>query len=184
MRTSLYTVLCIVIRLGAVMLAVEAILAVPAAWYMTGSTDLAPGWHGALIAFGIATLAFAALLWVYPGVLARIAAGASSRQVFESPLSGEELQQIALCVLGVWLAIDGIVEFVNLGVRLIVTAHVDTNVPFVEMARRDVGRIVSVLVKVGLGVALSLGARGLVGLLRRVRHQGLPPVDAGGEASR
>lgn len=183
MRTSLYTILCILIRLGAVMLAVDTIITVPSAWSMVDPAGMPSGWDGVVVGFGVAALALAALLWIYPGVLARMAAGGSSQQVFESPISGAELQQIVLCAIGVWFAMGGVVDLMGLGVRLIVAAHMSTNVTFGEIVRHDLGRIVSVLVKVALGVALALGARGLVGVLRRVREQGLPPAAAAGEAS-
>ena len=72
MRTSLYTILCIVVRLAAVFLAVQAVITVvPTAWTMDDS-QLGAGWRGTLLGFGGAMVALSALLWIYPGTLARI----------------------------------------------------------------------------------------------------------------
>src|SRR5262245_7681036 len=139
MRTSLYTILCIVIRLAAVFLAVTTVMTVaPTAWTMDDG-QLGSGWRGMLLGFGGAMVALAVLLWIYPGTLARIAAGRASQEVFESPLSGAELQQIALSVIGIWFAMSGIIGLVSVGMRLILASHVEDSgagpLAFRELAR-------------------------------------------------
>ncbi|HEX5122689.1 MAG TPA: hypothetical protein VFV97_05525, partial [Rhodanobacteraceae bacterium] len=65
MRTSLYSILCILIRLGAVLLAVSTITVIPAVWRAAESEHV-DGYTGTLLGFGILMLAIAALLWIYP----------------------------------------------------------------------------------------------------------------------
>lgn len=178
MRTSLYSILCIVIRLGAVLLAVQTMMALPMALKVFDGTTLAPGWIGTLIGFGGAMLALAALLWTYPGVLARIAAGRATQQVFESPLAAEELEQIALAVLGMWFAISGIIELINVGLRLAIAIHAADTGGANTLLSRELAQLATLIVKIALGVGLALGSRGLVGVLRRVREEGLPPAAA------
>ena len=177
MRTSLYTVLCIAIRLGAVALAVDTIYVIPTAWSMVGSTTMSSGWDGAVIGFGVAMFALATLLLIYPGILARLAAGRSAKQVFESPISPDEIQQIALCTMGVWFVANGLIDVVGVGIRTIFAMNVSlggNGMGFGEIVKHDIVRDVSAILKLLVGIALTLGARGLVGVVRRMREGGLP----------
>ncbi|RYD15725.1 MAG: hypothetical protein EOP90_07195 [Lysobacteraceae bacterium] len=182
-RTSLYTILCIAIRLAAVSLALTAFAGTltllaslgtsetrGVAWYVVGSVGL--------------TLAIAFLLWTWPGVLARLAAGRSSAQVSESPISPEQIQWIALSVLGAWFALEGFVSLCWFAMQ---------NVMYVGV--QDVERHTTELIQTGaywliqmlVGIALLFGARGLSGLLRRLRDGSLrggpPPVADDGDPS-
>lgn len=166
MRTSLYSILCIVIRLGAVLLAVGTLGSV-LSMILTlregvAALELAP----ALVAL-VLTLLVAFLLWLYPGPLARMASARSSQQVFESPLAAAQLQWIALSVLGMYFVVSGIVGFAHYEIQqLIVGAMQDRE--------RQIARFVQValywLLQLGFGLALTLGARGLSGLLQRMRY--------------
>lgn len=105
MKTSLYTLLCLVIRLGAVLMAVHTIQSVfwiAVRWHMDGTAQLPA------LAFGAAGFLLAAALWLWPGLLARLAAGRSAYQVFEMSLSVAALQRVSFAVVGVWWVIDGL----------------------------------------------------------------------------
>jgi hypothetical protein len=171
MRTSLYSILCIVIRIGAVLLAVSTLGSVLSMCLAlrngTAATELIP----ALVAF-VLTLLVAFLLWLYPGPLARMASARSSQQVLESPIRAAQLQWIALSVLGMYFVVDGLVGFAHYEVQqLIVGAIADRE--------RRIGKFVQValywLLQMGFGIALTLGARGLTGMLQRIRYGGMPP---------
>jgi len=65
MRTSLYTVLCIGIRLAAVLLAVNMLVAIPSTYRLVSNGDWSSeAWLIFLLYLGAFLLAF--LLWVYP----------------------------------------------------------------------------------------------------------------------
>ena len=173
MRTSLYGILCILIRLGAVIMAVSTIVAVPAAWVEARAAHV-EGYEGMLFGFGGVMLVVAAVLWIYPGVLARLAAGSASQQIFESPISAEGLQQIAFAILGTWFAINALAGLAGVGARVIVTSHM-SGVPFVSALQHESIRFVPLLVELALGIALAMHARGLVGWIRAFQERGLPP---------
>jgi hypothetical protein len=173
MRTSLYSILCILIRLGAVVMAVTTIVTIPAVWQTTGASGVTEGFTGTLFAFGGGLLVLAVLLWIYPGVLARIAVGTSSAQVFESPLSASELQQIVLSGVGVWFAMQGLADLAAVGARIIVVMHM-SEATLSGMLKSEYFRLVPLAIKVSLGIALALGSRGLVGFIRGLRERGLP----------
>lgn len=169
MRTSLYSVLCIVIRLGAVLLAVNTAVGFPAAYLAASSGNFGDGALGALLGFSGALLAVATLLWLFPGILARLAAGQSSRQVFESPLGAREFQYIAFAVLGLGFAMGGLVDLVGFVMRSALTLNLDD----AYLRREDWVRVVPQALKLVLGVALAAGSRGLADVLCRLRETGL-----------
>ena len=68
MKTTLFAVLCIVIRLGALLLAVQVLVALPVLLGMPNREFLAME-----LGFAALTLLLAAVLWVRPGWLARCA---------------------------------------------------------------------------------------------------------------
>jgi len=169
MKTSMYSILCIVVRLGAVMLAVSTIAAFSGAWVTMHGTEY-DGMRGLFISASGLALVIAAALWVYPGLLARVAAGRSSQQVFESPLRADEIQTIALAVLGVAMAMGGVVDLMVYGLRFVMALGFSNNG---EPFRRDTAfTLVAQLPRIAIGIGLALGARGLSGLILRLRDLG------------
>lgn len=171
MRTSLYSILCIVVRLGAMWLAVGLIANLPATLDLLRSTE--PVGAGSVLFAQAIGLLFAAVLWLYPGMLARVAAGRSSQQVFESPIAAADLQAIALAVLGVAFAVNGVAGLV---LHVLHYAWMTSSSTFTSASERGLFPMVADAVQIVLGVALALGARGLGHLLLRLRGRG--PVDA------
>jgi hypothetical protein len=179
MRTSLYTILCIVIRAGAVVLAVNTLSEL--------LTVLASLRAGALprelwISFASvgATLLIAFLLWTWPGLVARIAAGRSSGQVFESPIDAAQFQYIALSVLGVWLVVEGLVSLAQFALEWVVALDMYDH-KYDQMV--SMGRLFSAgaywVIQIALGLLLAFNASGLTGLMQRLRDgslRGGPPL--------
>jgi hypothetical protein len=179
MKTSMYSILCIVVRLGAVLLAVYTVVAFLGGWPTMHGTEY-DGMRGVFVGTSGLALVLAAVLWLYPGVLARMAAGRSSQQVFESPLRADETQTIALAVLGVAIAMGGLGDLLVYGLRFVVAlGFANTGQPF----RRDTAfTLVSQLPRIAIGIGLALGARGLAGLILRLRDRGGAVVPESGPA--
>lgn len=188
MRTSLYSILCIVVRLGAVMLFLETATSLPAAWESLRFVVQDPAVpddavRGMLIGFSGAMIALSFLLWLYPGLLARMAVGAASREVFESPIAPKDFQYIAFSVLGVAFAIKGLMGLVVVLFRLALSARVG-DVLFHTLVWQNGADVLVQIVQFGAGVGLTLGARGLAGLLNGLRERGLPPASPDGDPER
>lgn len=174
MRTSLYSILCIVVRLGAVMLFVETVTSFPEIWrYVPSEFD--SGMRGMLIGFSGAAIALSFLLWLCPGLLARLAAGEASREVFESPVAPKDLQFIAFSVLGVVFAINGLIGLVTVLFHIALSARLG-DVAFPALAWQNGLDLFVQVFQFSAGIGLTFGARGLAGLLHRLREHGLPPV--------
>ena len=186
MKTSLYSILCIVIRLGAVQLFVQTVMGLPYLWGAAQGADVAAGGQAALIGLCIAAIALSLLLWLYPGVLASLAASRASLESFESPIAAADLQYIALAVLGIGFAVQGLTDVVYEVLRLAVVTQMTEDLSFKLLLQRQGIDLLSHLLKVALGLSLAFGARGLTGLLRRLRERGLPAAwpEEKAEASR
>jgi hypothetical protein len=174
MRTSLYSILCIVVRLGAVLLFVETAVSLPSVWATLQANEY-ESVRGMLIGFSGALIALAVALWLYPGLLARLAAGAASREVFESPIAAKELHFIAFSVLGVVFAISALLGLVSALLRIALSAHFG-DTAFETLAWQNAADLLVLFLKLAFGIGLTFGARGLVGLLHRLRERGLPPA--------
>ncbi len=168
MKTSLYTILCIVIRLGAVLLAVWTVIALPNLYFIShtaGANGVDTLLMGLLYA---AFIVLAFLLWLYPGVLAGVAAGTATRETFEAPLSAGNIQYIAFSVLGMTLALKGLI-FLVFEIARWATLSIQMpqgNQAFITVMPQFVADVTQVVI----GTALVVGAKGLLGLLHRFRY--------------
>ncbi len=167
MKSSIYTVLCMTIRLGALWLGINVLLTFPGAYVAVTNGDL--GHHSLmpLLFWSVSIVVVAFLLWLYPGLLARPAAARSSRQVFDSPVSAEQMQHAALVVLGMWFVMTG---FIDLASKILPVLF------FRQMGIvGDAGTSLTIkillkpVVQIIVGCVLTLGSRGLTGVLHRVR---------------
>ena len=167
MKTTLHTVLCIVIRVGAVLLFISMVELLPnilMSWSQTGGSAIS-----ALYLTGaVALLAFG--LWLWPNILAWWATNRSHNEILESPISADQLHRIAFSIVGVWLFISGVGSLLARAVMMLIifrsTAYGDS----VQVLRpADWYWLVAHGVTTAAGAWLALSSRGLVGLLRRVR---------------
>ncbi|HJT97358.1 MAG TPA: hypothetical protein VJ696_03515 [Rhodanobacteraceae bacterium] len=166
MRTSLYGVLCIVVRLGVVFLAFDVLSKVVG---MIASWDRYEGASMiAVVGVLVGVLLFAFLLWVYPGIIARVAAGRSSQQVFESPISPQQLQWIALSVLGMYFVVSAIIDLADVGAFWVMTRAANANPD--DGGSYVFSNCVYATLRLAGGLILVLGARGLSGVLHRLRY--------------
>jgi hypothetical protein len=170
MKTSLYTILCIVIRLGVVIVGVEALLGLPGWLYAVHENANAIDIYAPL-AIWAAIMLGASVLWLYPGLLARAAAGRSANQVFESPISPGQMMYIAFAILGTYFVLKGLWSAAYEEMRLAWLTKITGSVEGFGMERvKSWISIVSDCVAVVLGLVLVLRARGLAELIQRLRY--------------
>jgi hypothetical protein len=179
MRTSLYTILCICIRLAAILLAISVLAAIPGTYFgLTGNDWAVERWWIVLVYIALFLLAL--LLWVFPGFLARLAAGKTAMEVFESPITAETIQYVAFSVVGLRYLIGGMYGLMYLLPREMIVRHVlraQSTADAVTFHDADfTATIISYSFEVIVGFGLLLGARGLIGLLNRLRETSLPPA--------
>lgn len=167
MKTSLYSILCIAIRIGAVLWAIGSLANLPFSWIAAQNTQQPSAAVTWLLCGEVVQLLVIAALWLYPGTLARFAASRSSREIFEAAVSPMQFQYIAFSVVGAWVALEGCVF---LSYEIVRTAQFAfENFPLKLASLAESG------VRIAGGLALMLGARGLAGLLSTLRERGGPP---------
>ena len=107
------------------------------------------------------------LLWFFPGtVVNKIVSG--------EKLSGErfgvrEFERVALTIFGAWLIAYGIADLIYIVSSMVVLQKVYEQSP--AIARHMPGLITSIA-KVALGFGLALGAKGITGVVQRIRGEG------------
>lgn len=172
MRSSLYSILCIVVRVGAILLVMNTLAGLPLAFVSVRSAQFGGGAERTLIGFTDVLVALGIALWLYPGLLARFASGQASHQVFESPLSAAQFQYVAFAVLGVVFAMNALVDLVAIGTRAALTLRMH-DPAYAGLQLQEQAMVVAQVAKLMLGVGPAAGSRGLEGALRGIREKGL-----------
>jgi len=167
MKTTLYTVLCVAIRLGAVLMATGILERIPGLVAFANQDDHL--FLGSMLLNG-AGLLLAFALWIWPDILVWWAAGRNSHQVLEAAITAEQLQHIALSVLGAWMFIGGFAGcLAHLAQILLIQREAESNGYPAVMPTSEWHWVIQYALTALAGAALTLGSRGLVGLLRRLR---------------
>ncbi|HEY1590012.1 MAG TPA: hypothetical protein VGG00_09770 [Rhodanobacter sp.] len=168
MKTTLYTVLCIAVRLGAVLMAVGILEQVPSLFVTLHNEDSHFMLGVSLLEGAGLLVAFA--LWLWPNILVRWALGRSRHETLESSISSGQLQHIAFSVMGVWLFIAGLSGCVGRGVMFLMIRHQMALGALPGMAPTNEWHwMAQYATTAAAGAALTFGSRGLVGLLHRLR---------------
>lgn len=178
-RTNVHTLLTVLIRAAALVIVV-GFATTSATWLATWLPALrrdAPG-ADALLLGSMAVMALAiGTLWLLADKLARLALARPDGQVFESALDAATWQSIAFSTVGLWVFVEHGLSllrwvFFRIAVR-------DDWQHFGDGQRRDfvlgaIGDATGVLV----GIALLIGARGLVNVVHRIRHGASPRIES------
>lgn len=174
MKTTLHALLCIAIRMGAVLMAVGIVELAPTIFIYPS--------QGGQVSVGALMLAAAGLLvsfalWLWPNILAWWAVSRSGQETFESSIDPAQLQHVAFSMIGVWLFISGlgacIARFMLVLIVARRSAYGESNL---TLSDSDWFSLVDHLAVALAGAWLMLGSRGLVGLLYRLR--GYSPLSA------
>jgi hypothetical protein len=168
MKTTLYTVLCIAVRLGAVLMAVGILEQVPGL-FVTLQNESSHLMLGVSLLEG-AGLMVAFALWMWPKILVWWAVGRSQHEVLESSINAAQLQYVALSVVGAWMFIGGLSGSIGHGVMILMVKHQIALGALPGMAPANEWHwLVQYATTAIAGAALMLGSHGLVGLLHRIR---------------
>lgn len=165
MKTTLYAVLCVAIRLGAVLMAVPVLVAL--LFYFLGTSDR----EFTMMELGFAGLylLIAAVLWFWPGVLARCAVRNGDDVQLVSGIDADGLQRIAFATLGAWFLIEGLAGAVAAMAALWQLHVMRGHYPGMQLPTGQWDGLIRAVVSLVAGAALMFGSRGLVILLQRLR---------------
>lgn len=181
MKTTLYTVLCVAIRLGAVFMAVGILERIPG---LIGFADQEHHLFVSAMVLDGAGLLLAFALWVRPSLLVWWAAGKNSHEVLETAITAEQLQYIALSVLGAWMFIDGLsAGLAHLAQILMIKRGAESGGYPAVVSTNDWHWLIEYALIALAGAVLALGSRGLVRLLHRLRGYPYACVETDPDAS-
>jgi hypothetical protein len=167
MKTTLHTALCIAIRIGAVLLALDALERLPSLLTI-GAAD-PHRFYGTML-FSALYLAVAVVLWLWPGMLAWWASSRASNEVFMSDLAGHDWQRIAFSVVGVWLAVAGLSGCLGHGLLMVFLGERMRDYSTGLLPTTEWYWLIHYSIQTLAGVAILLGSSGLASLLARIRR--------------
>lgn len=163
------------VRLFAIWLVVDVIEGAPGAYaFLAQGGSPAPAGIVALIVATSAVLVLIAiLLWRFPLVTARQLLPRTAQEQSIAVPAAESIERAGFCLLGLWLLVRTLPELVFDGVRL----HLHF-APGSTLALRpdDYAGMAAHGVELVLAIWLLLGAKGLLGVIRRARTVGSNPV--------
>ena len=175
-KTNAYSILCVLVRVFALWLFVNAVIGLPEAFET--AKRFAPFDHAAQVAYGGCAFVFAvaSFLWVFADRVAKLALARPQQVVFESDVSVSEWQALAFSVVGLWQAIDGIAFLSTRAARLASVHLADSSGAAIGLPDDFYGWVAADCLRLAIGIALLFGSRGLVGLIRRYRQVGHAPA--------
>ncbi|WP_242111588.1 hypothetical protein [Luteimonas aquatica] len=170
-----------IIRAFAVLQVVSMVLLLPGIVVQIRETAAAGGnpWLFA-IPIGVALLMVAAL-WLFADKLARLALTRPQDHVFESDLDASTWFGLILAGIGAWYFFGGLLDGVRLGAQAFFYANYRPEGTPLDLPPDFWMAVITALVQLVLGVALTLRGRGLAALLWRLRYAGMR---ADGDGSR
>ena len=165
-RTDSHSILLTLTRAAAICIAV---LQVPQAIIVASNGFRDWGYVAFLVPIGINV--FAAIVWLFADVLLRAALSRGKAATIESDIAPREWQYLIFSGIGLWLAAQGAINLVWWITAAAQVQTLDASQTFGAylVDPENLGGVVSTLFQLMAGVALMLGARGLIGLLRRFR---------------
>ena len=170
MRTNTFTLLTVFVRVVAIAMLLSTILQFGVAFFTVwGGPEAGHEVLFATLAVPVLTLVVFGLVWLFADVLVRLALARPDGATFESDLDAAAWQRIAFSAVGVWFAASGLVDlFYSLAGWLQLRAYRDSY-PDMQAGTALWPDTIGAVMHVVVGVALLLGARGLQGLLARLR---------------
>ena len=173
MKTSFYSLLCIVIRVAALAVSLRVLVELPGHFVYFATNPTQTSFVVATFATQGAIVAICLALWMFPGALATLAVTRAAREPFESSVDATDLQRIGFGVVGVWFALNGAADALYALGRIFAIRHelgeLGTAAPYPWV---DLGTGIAI---VAMGVALTLGSRGLARFLHALRYASPAP---------
>lgn len=172
-HSNVHTLLTVFVRVAAIAMLLKSVLAFGVAFAtLANQPHESLGFGLATFSVPVLTIVAFGLVWLFADVLVRLALARPDGAMFESDLDAGAWQRIGFSVVGVWFAAAGLVDLVySLGGWLHLRA-LRESYPDMQAGPEMLPDAVGAAAQFVVGVALLLGARGLQGLLARMRGGG------------
>lgn len=167
MKTSFYTLLCIVVRVVALATLLSAVGNLPSQLVYLAAPDIGKIAAVAILGTQAANIVLCFVLWLFPGLLVNLAITRSAREPFESTIDAIDLQRVGFSIVGIWFTFEGVIAALYAYGRYAAVEYqygVEANMP-VPWLDLTVG-----IAMIVAGIALTLGSRGLARFLHTLRY--------------
>jgi hypothetical protein len=169
-RTNAAGILTILLRAAAVWMIARAAVSLPATMAALANAGFQADTSRPVL-IGTATVVIvAAIVWLFADLLARLALARPGQPPFESDLPLAHWQELAIGVVGLLEAANGLITLsIGLLLAFLVGREDDMRVTMDFLVQQGV---VEGFVQLAIGLALLFGARGLAAFVRRLRDAG------------
>jgi len=171
-RTNAAGVLTVLLRAAAVWMIARTAVSLPTLVSALAGGGFQVDTTRPVVISTLTVVLVAAVVWIFADLLARLALARPGQPPFESDLPLAHWQELAIGVVGLFEAANG---FITLGIGLLLVFLVgreDDIAVAVDMEFLVRQGVVEGIVQLAIGLALLFGARGLAGLVRRLRDAG------------
>jgi hypothetical protein len=166
-RTNAAGVLTILLRAAGIFMLARTLIALPA----TLSSLREAGYMGEqlwpTVVASIVLVVVAIVFWLFADVLSRLTLARPGQPPFESDISFEQWQELAIRVIGLYIGVEGLLNFAYGALVTYYLARQDMVVADAYSMVQN-GAVLGAMQAV-IGLSLFLGARGLTGLVHRLR---------------
>lgn len=112
----------------------------------------------------------AILLWMFPLTIAAKLIPNIKTQEPPKSLDSTEIEVIAFSILGLWVLASALSDAFHWVTYIYIIKN--SVAPRVELSPENIGNIVATVVELAIGFWLLFGAKGVIGVIRRMRHAG------------
>lgn len=114
-------------------------------------------------------LVCAVLLWYFPVTIARKILPLDDRKPEEKPVTASDIELIAYSILGLWVLSRAVPDMIY---WIMTISALPSEVHTIDVSQRWYAAIVSTGFEMAIGIWFLFGAKGLRGLLRRLKYAG------------
>jgi hypothetical protein len=172
-KTNAYTLLTLFVRLAAVFGFAEVFYVGTAQMLVLGPGIVRDWGMTLLIVMVIISLSVFAAMWIFADKIAGWALARRDSAQFESQLGVQQWQHIGFAMIGAWFVMEGLVQ-VGSNLRSWTMLRWGESDYTPEQINSVLWSGADWVIQIALGIGLMLGARGLAGLLHRLRTAGQP----------
>lgn len=169
-RSNVHTLLTVFVRVVAIAFLLQAFVQFAIGyWTYGGPVSDDSQWRTLAIAMPLVTLLLCAAVWLFADVLVRCALARPDGATFESTLDAADWQRVGFSVIGLWFAAVAVVDLVATAGSWMHLRALQQDYPDTDISLQLLPDVFGALSQLVLGASLLLGARGLQGLVARLR---------------
>jgi hypothetical protein len=177
-RTNAYVLVTVLVRVTALTFLLTLLLSMIPLAIQALQSDAEAGsfaWQLGAILVGVGVFF---LVWLFADLLARAALVSPNDVNFDSDLDPTAWRSVCFAAIGVWFSATALLTLVNQGARWFYVQKLSEEYARMEWGELMFADVVTAIARLGIGLALLFGSRGLATLVRRMRDRDTPAPSA------